>query len=86
MHSRVENYKNITAWVKSSITRAVMRIVTMEAMHEDTPTMILFFNLLNEVCRKLVESQNTNSTHVCSMWMKLAAIKMLFPEYLVEMH
>ena len=53
MHSRVENYKNITAWVKNPITRAVMRIVTMEAMHEDTPTMILFFNLLNEVLQKV---------------------------------
>ena len=30
-----------------------MRIVTMEAMHEDTPTMILFFNLLNEVLQKV---------------------------------
>ena len=53
MHSRVENYKNITAWVKNPITRAVMRIATMEAMHEDTPTMILFFNLLNEVLQKV---------------------------------
>ena len=26
MHSRVQNYKNITAWVKYPITRAVMRI------------------------------------------------------------
>ena len=53
MHSRVENYKNITAWVKNPLTRAVMRIATMEAMHEDTPTMILFFNLLNEVLQKV---------------------------------
>ena len=53
MHSRVENYKNITAWVKNPITRSVMRIATMEAMHEDTPTMILFFNLLNEVLQKV---------------------------------
>ena len=53
MHSRVENYKNITAWVKNPITRAVMRIATMEAVHEDTPTMILFFNLLNEVLQKV---------------------------------
>ena len=53
MHSRVENYKNITAWVKNPTTRAVMRIATMEAMHEDTPTMILFFNLLNEVLQKV---------------------------------
>ena len=34
MHSRVQNYKNITAWVKNPITRAVMRIATMEAMNE----------------------------------------------------
>ena len=53
MHSHVENYKNITAWVKNPITRAVMRIATMEAMHEDMPTMILFFNLLNEVLQKV---------------------------------
>ena len=53
MHSRVENYKNITVWVKNPITRAVMRIATMEAMHEDTPTMTLFFNLLNEVLQKV---------------------------------
>ena len=25
----------------------------MEAMHEDTPTMILFFNLLNDVLQKV---------------------------------
>ena len=84
MHSHVENYKNITAWVKNPITRAVMRIATMEGMHEDTPTMIVFFNLLNEVLQKV--SGKPNSTYVGSMWMKLAAIKMLFPEYLVEMH
>ena len=53
MHSCVENYKNITAWVKNPLTRAVMRIATMEAMCEDTPTMILFFNLLNEVLQKV---------------------------------
>ena len=53
MHSRVEHYKNITAWVKNPITRAVMRIATMEAMNEDTPTMTLFFNLLNEVLQKV---------------------------------
>ena len=53
MHSRVEHYKNITAWVKNPITRAVMRIATMEAKNEDTPTMTLFFNLLNEVLQKV---------------------------------
>ena len=31
MHSRVDGYKNITAWVKNPITRSVMWIVTMEA-------------------------------------------------------
>ena len=30
-----------------------MRIATMEAMYKDTPTMILFFNLLNEVLQKV---------------------------------
>ena len=44
MHSRVDGYKNITAWVKNPITRSVMRIVTMEAKHEDTPTMVIFFD------------------------------------------
>ena len=53
MHSRVQNYKNITAWVKKPIMRAVMRIATMEAMNEDTPTMTLFFNFLNEVLQKV---------------------------------
>ena len=53
MHSRVQNYKDITAWVKNPITRAVMRIATMEAQHEDTPTMIIFFRLLNEVLQKV---------------------------------
>ena len=49
MHSRVQNYKNIIAWVKNPIMRAVMRIAIMEAMNEDTPTMTLFFTFLNEV-------------------------------------
>ena len=39
IHSHVQNYKNITACMKNPITRAVMRIATMEAMNEDTPTM-----------------------------------------------
>ena len=30
-----------------------MRIATMEAMNEDTPTMTLFFTLLNEVLQKV---------------------------------
>ena len=37
MHSRVQNYKNITAWVKKPIMRAVMRIATMEAMRTHQP-------------------------------------------------
>ena len=49
MHSRVDDYKNITAWVKNPITRSVMRIATMEAKKENTPTMVLFFRLLNEM-------------------------------------
>ena len=53
MHSYVQNYKNITAWVKNPITRAVMRIATREVMNEDTPTMTLFFTLLNEVLQKV---------------------------------
>ena len=58
MHSRVQNYKNITAWVKNPITRAVMRIATMEVMNEDTPTMTLFFTLLNEVLQKVSGKPN----------------------------
>ena len=58
MHSCVQNYKNITAWVKNPITRAVMRIATMEAMNEDTPTMTLFFTLLNEVLQKVSGKPN----------------------------
>ena len=53
MHSHVEGYKNITAWVKNPITRAVMCIVTMEAKSEDTWTMTMFFNLLNEMLQKV---------------------------------
>ena len=49
MHSRVDDYKNITAWVKNPITRSVMRIATMEAKKENTPTMVLFFRTLNEM-------------------------------------
>ena len=58
MHSCVQNYKNITAWVKNPITRAVMRIATMEAINEDTPTMTLFFTLLNEVLQKVSGKPN----------------------------
>ena len=53
MHSRVENYKNITAWVKNPITRCVMRIATMEAEKETTESLELFFRLLNEVLQKV---------------------------------
>ena len=53
MHSRVDKYKNITAWVKNPITRSVMRIATMEVEHENTESLTLFFNLLNEVLQKV---------------------------------
>ena len=53
MHSRVDKYKNVTAWVKNPITRSVMRIATMEVEHEDTHSLELFFNLLNEVLQKV---------------------------------
>ena len=58
MHSRVDGYKNITAWVKNPITRSVMRIATMEAKREDTPTMVMFFKLLNEMLRKVSGKKN----------------------------
>ena len=53
MHSRIEHYKSITAWVKNPITRAVMRLATMDAKNEDTATLTLFFRLLNEVLQKV---------------------------------
>ena len=65
MHSHVQNYKNITAWVKNPITRAVMRIATMEAMTEDTPTMTLFFTLLNEVLQKVTGKPNYKFNPSC---------------------
>ena len=58
MHSRVENYKNITAWVKNPIIRSVMHIATMEAQHEDTQTMVLFYRLLNEMLQKVSGKKN----------------------------
>ena len=58
MHSRVDGYKNITAWVKNPITRSVMRIMTMEAKNEDTPTMVIFFRLLNEMLGKVSGKKN----------------------------
>ena len=58
MHSRIENYKNITGWVKNPITKSVMRIATMEAQHEDTQTMVLFYRLLNEMLQKVSGKKN----------------------------
>ena len=58
MHLRVDGYKNITAWVKNPITRSVMRIVTIEAKKEDTPTMVMFFKLLNEMLWKVSGKKN----------------------------
>ena len=45
MHSRVDRYKNVTAWVKNPITRSMMRIATMEVQNENTHTLELFFKL-----------------------------------------
>ena len=42
MHSRVDNYKNVTAWVKNPITWLMMGIVTMEVERENTHTLELF--------------------------------------------
>ena len=53
MHSRIEYYKSITAWVKNPITRAVIRLATMDTKNEDTATLTLFFRLLNEVLQKV---------------------------------
>ena len=36
MHSRVDNYKNVTAWVKNPITHSMMHIATMEVERENT--------------------------------------------------
>ena len=52
MHSRVDRYKNVTAWVKNPITRSMMRIATMEVQNENTHTLELFFKLLNEILQK----------------------------------
>ena len=71
MHSCVQNYKNITAWVKNPITRAVMRIATMEAMNEDTPTMTLFFTLLNEVLQKVSSAMDVVSHSNMIKWLYL---------------
>ena len=53
MHSRVDRYKNVTAWVKNPITRSMMRIATMEVQNENTHTLELFFKLLNEILQKV---------------------------------
>ena len=53
MHSRVDRYKNVTAWVKNPITRSMMRIATMEVQNENTHTLELFFKLLNEILEKV---------------------------------
>ena len=58
MHLRVDGYKNITAWVKNPITRSIMQIATMEAKKEDTPTMVMFFKLLNKMLRKVSGKKN----------------------------
>ena len=42
MHSRDDNYKNVTAWVKNPITRSMMHIATMEVERKNTHTLELF--------------------------------------------
>ena len=52
MHSMVDRYKNVTAWVKNPITHSMMRIATMEVQNENTHMLELFFKLLNEILQK----------------------------------
>ena len=63
MHSRVDHYKNVTAWFKNPITQLMMCIATMEIKREDTHTLQLFFNLLNEILQKFLVNHSTSSTH-----------------------
>ena len=58
MHSRVDNYKNVMAWVKNPITCSMMHIATMEVESENTHTLELFFKLLSEILQK-VTGNNT---------------------------
>ena len=58
MHSRVDNYKNVIAWVKNPITCSMMRIATMEVERKNTHSLELFFRLLNEILQK-VSGNNT---------------------------
>ena len=59
MHSQVDNYKNVTAWVKNPITCSMMCIATMEVERENTHSLELFFRLLN----KILQKESGNNTY-----------------------
>ena len=53
MHSRVDHVKNVTVWVENPITQSMMSIAPMEVETENTQTLELFFNILNEFLQKV---------------------------------
>ena len=57
MHSCVDKYKNVTAWVKNPITRSVMRIAIVEVEHENTHSLEVFFRLSNEILQKVTRDK-----------------------------
>jgi hypothetical protein len=53
MHKRVKGYKTLSAWTYSPLMCRVLRLATMEAEHEDTENITLFWKLFNEVLQKV---------------------------------
>lgn len=75
MHSRVEGYKTLTAWVYNPIVLKVMRLATMEVERENTESLVLFFRLFNEVLRK-IKGQDDYKFNPCQFFVDEAGSNM----------
>ena len=58
MHSRVNQWKTLTAWVYHPPSRKLLRIATMECKGENAETVKKFWTTLNEILREVKQDQN----------------------------
>ena len=58
MHSRVNQWKTLTAWVYHPPSRKFLRIATMECKGENAEAVKKFWTTLNEILREVKQDQN----------------------------
>ena len=51
MHARVRDYKTVTLWTYSSLTKGLLRLATMECKKEDSANLTLFLSKFLEILR-----------------------------------